>query len=267
MKRFKRLYYKLLEDNSNDETPDENPTWPDSGDVDKDFEKHSTNFPHGLGHPNINKNYRKVVFIDSIEGVPEEETEKFQKEHAKTTEEYAKKYLNFLNLDFLDNKPEGHYERHDIIADRIRNKIDFFKHWATAAMPNTQERWHKEEYEKAHHILKEHPDAFNQIEKFYQYVYLVNLDAPDNVENESNYPLFVSLYDRTRQLGGNEEGGWWYDNDQLIKSIKVQSFDQAEKVARQLYNSMQGADLDGQPYICLEKREGSREMHDKPYYE
>ena len=89
-------------------------------------------------------------------------------------------------------------------------------------------------------------------------------DDEGDPEDQSNYPLYVTLYDISRHLGGHEEGGWWYDVNTMVKSFKVTSYVQAEKAARVLYNQISHADMDGKPRINLERKQGIMDTSTKP---
>lgn len=157
------------------------------------------------------------------------------------------------------------------LIDAINRRTKTFKHWAhvTDAEMETlkSESWRVEARQKALAILKKYPDAVDQIEKFEQYEQFLNQEDPNNPEYESNYPLYVTLYDLSRHLGGSEEGGWWYDSYDMVNGFRVKSYAEAEKAAKILYNSIPRADLDGQPIICLEYKKGSRVTTERPTYE
>ena len=51
---------------------------------------------------------------------------------------------------------------------------------------------------------------------------------PDEVEDRTSFPLFtVAAYEVTREYGGPEEGGWWYDTGVLICKQVVMTEDEA----------------------------------------
>ena len=66
-----------------------------------------------------------------------------------------------------------------------------------------------------------YPNMKEDYDKVVRIDYISNPDADDdsNVEDQSNYPLFVTLYDTVRNLGGHEEGGWWYNVTTKVKSL------------------------------------------------
>ena len=111
-----------------------------------------------------------------------------------------------------------------------------------------------------------YPNMKEDYDKVVRIDYISNPDADDdsNVEDQSNYPLFVTLYDIARNLGGHEEGGWWYNVTTKVKSFKVTSYQQAEKAAKVLYNEINQGDLDGKPTIRLERQAGIMDNSKQP---
>jgi hypothetical protein len=83
-------------------------------------------------------------------------------------------------------------------------------------------------------------------------------------ENVLNYPLFVSLYDVTRVLGGFEEGGWWYVKYELINSIEIKNPNELVPTAEKLYAEINN--FDGKPVILVENEKGSQIIKDPPQY-
>lgn len=86
----------------------------------------------------------------------------------------------------------------------------------------------------------------------------------DDPQNELNYPLYVSLYDITRALGGYEEGGWWYDKYELIDSIQIRTPSELMSTVEKLYEKI-GRSFDGKPTIVVEKERGSQEKEPPQY--
>jgi hypothetical protein len=244
-----------------EEESDENPTWPDIGDVDKDFEKGETNFPHGHGHPNVNSKYDKVVQLNSIYGVDEATMQKYNNVYSQKIKAYVNQHLPWIKHYF---KEDNYAEQNEVwgVESAVRRVIDNFKHWAYETEDNITrpgaERWWYEMFKRAQAIIVANPTVMKEIENYEKFLEFVDDESPENPDNQKNYPLHVSLYDVTRALGGHEEGGWWYDNPEMIKTVKVTNLAQAEKAAKALYNEISQADLDGQPHICLEKTPGAR---------
>ena len=58
--------------------------------------------------------------------------------------------------------------------------------------------------------------------------------------DDVTYPSYVSAYDVTRELGGHEEGGWWYDNKTHRMSIRVKNRREALKAAIMLFKMFRG---------------------------
>lgn len=247
---------------------DETPTWPDIGDVDKDFETGETNFPHGSGYPNAKKDYDKVVHTDSIYGVDDADMHKYNTTYAQKVIQYVNQHLPWVKGYFNEDNYSEHTEVWGVTS-AVERVISNFRHWANEKEENVTRQgapeWWSGMYKKAQRIVQEFPNVMQELEKYYKFLEFINDESPDNVENQENYPLHVTLYDVTRALGGQEEGGWWYDNNQMVKTFKVTSFAQAEKAAKLLYNEIQKADLDGQPRIVIEKKPGG-ENKEAPNY-
>jgi hypothetical protein len=254
----------LLE--SDDE--DENPTWPDVGDVDKDFEPGKTNFPHGSGYPNSNKYYDKVVNLNSVYGVDDADMHKYNTGYAPKVIQYVNQHLPWVKGYFREDNYSDYTEVSGVMSG-VERVVSNFRYWVAEKEENVTrpgaEKWWLDMYKKAQRIVQEFPDVIQDLEKYYKFLEFINDESPENVENQKNYPLHVTLYDVTRALGGREEGGWWYDDNQMVKTFKVTSYPQAEKAAKLLYNEIQKADLDGQPRIVLEKKPGG-ENKDAPNY-
>lgn len=261
-KSFEFIKLKSLLEMKDADFAGDDPTWPDFGDVDKDFERGETNFPHGSGHPNVNKDYDKVVNINSVYGVDDADMHKYNTAYTGKVIQYVNQHLPWVKGYFKEDSYSDHTEV-DGVASAVERVISNFRHWAAEKEENVTkqgaEEWWLGMYKRAHRIVQEFPDVIQDLEKYYKFLGFINDESPKNAENQKNYPLHVTLYDVTRLLGGNEEGGWWYNNNSAIKGYKVTSHMQAEKAARVLYNEIKQADLDGQPIIHLEKKPGSME--------
>lgn len=88
----------------------------------------------------------------------------------------------------------------------------------------------------------------------------------DSDSSEISYPAFLTAYDETREYGGPEEGGWWYNAYKGLASIKVNSPDHAERVAKNFYNIHKGR-TDGKLKIYIEKNQYSQQNLPKPRWE
>jgi hypothetical protein len=93
--------------------------------------------------------------------------------------------------------------------------------------------------------------------------YVLDLEDVD-VNDPAIYPLFVSLYDISRVLGGHEEGGWWVDYQEHIASLPVAIPGELEAKARELFKLIGRADLDGKPVIYVEKEKGGADSSKRP---
>jgi hypothetical protein len=88
---------------------------------------------------------------------------------------------------------------------------------------------------------------------------------------------FVTLYGETRHYGGSEEGGWWYNNVHMIKTIPtVYTKESVEKIADYFKNNLFSEEVSGdiysvnggqQCFIQVEKIPGSCEDLVRPHYE
>lgn len=56
-------------------------------------------------------------------------------------------------------------------------------------------------------------------------------------------PVYVSLYERFRSYGGAEEGGWWYDENNLVSTKKFFDKDEAEAFAESIRGKIKSEGL------------------------
>jgi len=96
--------------------------------------------------------------------------------------------------------------------------------------------------------------------------FLDSLRDSDSDSSKISYPAFVTAYDETREYGGPEEGGWWYNAYKGLASIKVNSPDHAERLAKNFYNIHKGR-TDGKLKIYIEKNQYSQQKLPKPRWE
>ena len=61
-----------------------------------------------------------------------------------------------------------------------------------------------------------------------------------NNTTQSEYPKFVTVYAVTRQYGGPEEGGWWYNEYEPEDSIRVDGERAQATMVRQLEKTWLG---------------------------
>jgi len=253
----------LLEDSGDDQPPI-------SGDT-EGIEPGETGMPRGQGYPNSKYNIDKVISLGYIGGVTPEEVKRYDEKYARQLKNYIKTKVPWLlpyeqySYDYLSTVSD--------ITNFVYNAGNRFRYWLNTDLSLDVFRDNpdldRQRKQKIDNIVEKYPDALNQLDKLEEYLAYVEKDSPENPENQSNYPLFVSLYDKTRELGGHEEGGWWYDVNRLVESKKVNDFKQAENAAKFLYNRIRSLNLDGQPQIILEKRSGSEDstQNPKPVYE
>jgi hypothetical protein len=112
-----------------------------------------------------------------------------------------------------------------------------------------------------------HPDRknldFDRVVRL-DYIDDTDVDGQADVQDDANYPLFVTLYDHTKNYGGAEEGGWHYNHYTPIESVQVASYAEAERASMALYDKT--GNEDGRPIIVLEKVKGQKEKG-APRYE
>ena len=233
-----------------------------SGDT-EGIEPGETGMPRGFGHPDRNRNYDDTIRLNVIYGVPEDvdnayntaagkKLQQFVKQQLPWIDEYSWSIFNHPRLTFSD------------IASIIQNVYNDFRYWVEKEDYDKNAKHHVERKEKAMYFIQQYPNALENFSKVFKYEEFLYGDSPSNPENVSNYPLNVSLYDTTRELGGHEEGGWWYDVVRLVYSIPVTNLKQAEAAAKKLYNNLNKVNIDGKPTIILEKYKGSIDTTNRP---
>lgn len=88
-------------------------------------------------------------------------------------------------------------------------------------------------------------------------------------------PCFLTAYEITREYGGPEEGGWYWDNFVPVESILVESEDEAEKEFLRLWDKY-GSNAWGKLYsvlggmevrICIEDFMAENQTTERPRYE
>lgn len=264
---FKQFFESKYSNDGGNGEPSGN--YRDYSDADPDFELGRTNFPHGHAYPNSKKDYDKVVKLDVIHSNAEADNKFATKCYGATVAYIRDKAQWFVELSDAGIPPAGTHDSYQSMVHDIRRIITDVTYWLAEPLekvtaPNAP-AWWKEKWDRSQAIIKEYPNLKEDVEKLYEFLDFLYGDSPDNPENPINYPLFVTLYDKSRLFGGHEEGGWWYDYYDRLDSVKVQNFEQAEKVAKAFYNTKIGK-ADGQPLIILEKVVGSLTNEERPEY-
>lgn len=278
------------------------PIWPGS-DI-EGIKQHGTGMPHGMGYPNFsfrNKLTRKqlqdILHLTSVYDASEEDETKQSKIDQEATYNFIQKNMpwvfnfkqkkEFQDWDYTNNRPDpdmwwypfNSYFGNSVgfsnwaleFGNKIQNQLQSFIHWRDfdvkqlkgAAKHNPH--WIKR-FKEARDMIKRYPTLVQDFTKLINFISKLNDFSPSNPLNPLVYPLFVSLYDTSRRLGGHEEGGWWYDDYELIQSIQVKNYQEARKVAVQLLRIMDQADMNGKPYIILEKDQGGQGNKQPPTY-
>lgn len=244
---------------------DEGDDWVRPGsDLEPGMKIGGTNFPHGWGYPNYrpkhndDEDFEETAQLDHIVDVPYEHSDQDSKKRTGVLYKYIKDkmpefYQKFKSyIDSLFAK----YKDYSTIHDLLISFIDLAK----------TEPSHKNVPNELKNINITDQDIENVKKIHDTYHKLYNLiHHRDDPQNELNYPLYVSLYDITRVLGGYEEGGWWYDKYQLIKSIQIRTPSKLLPTAEELYGTIDRT-LDGKPRILVEKESGSQEEEEPPQW-
>ena len=257
--------------------------------------KGGTMFPHGQGYPNspyrkgrklTKKDLEKILHIDQVDAT-EKQQEKFGKECQKYTYDFIKKNMPWVFTyghkgEYEDKMHypfapyfSNDYQSHEVWLDGFYSTVDsqrgHFVHWLN--FPKEQlkgaAKYNKHwilRYKWAKQIHQQYPTFEQDLKKLMNFLGELYKSSPITASNPKNYPLYVSLYDTTKRLGGHEEGGWWYDEDDLIQSYKVNNYKDARKAAVHFLRTMGQADLNGKPLIVLEKEKGSKSGKEPPTY-
>lgn len=96
------------------------------------------------------------------------------------------------------------------------------------------------------------------------------------VNISENRMVWVTVYGRRLCYGGPEEGGWWYDHDEVVESIQLpvrvaQEVLKAKQVlveeankARRPYHSVLGGYKE---WVTIEDEKGQHATRHRPQYE
>lgn len=244
---------------------DEGDDWVRPGsDLEPGMKIGGTNFPHGWGYPNYrpkhndDEDFKEIAHIDHIADVPHQHSGQDNKNRTGALYKYIK-----------DKMPEF-YQKFKSYIDSLFAKYEDYStmhHWLISFIDLAKtEPSHKNVPNELKNINITDQDIENvkKIHDTYHKLYDL-IHHRDDPQNELNYPLYVSLYDITKVLGGYEEGGWWYDKYQLIKSIQIRTPSELLPTAEKLYGTIDRT-LDGKPRIFVEKESGSQEEKEPPQW-
>lgn len=246
-------YYNLNENDDKDDS---------RGDVEKGMKPGLTHFPHGRGFPNYTPkdndldDFKEVAHLNHIIDIPLEHSETDDEKRTKALYEYIKRRQpEFYNKfkPFIDSSFEHYGDSHGI-SDSFVTWFNFsINHPEHSNVPDALRG----------KVTAEDINIVKKISQIHVELYSL-IHHRDDADNQLNYPLYVSLYDITRRLGGEEEGGWWYDHCELIDSIVIRTPSEKLKCAEKLYGRINN--FDGKPVIFVEKRQGSQEKNEIPKY-
>lgn len=238
-------------------------------------------------HRLTKKDLEKIVHINNISGVSEEDKAKVGEQDQKTVYSYIMKRMPWLinygyqsevdrtwHAPFAEffGKETIHEHWTEYFSSTTERVLSDFTHWIRfpteqlkgAAKYNPH--WIKR-FKWARETLIKHPTFEKDLTELRNYLWDLNKRSAENPENQKNYPLYVSLYDSQEGYGGPEEGGWNYTHNTLLDSIKVNSYKEVRKATavliKRMYDLVQGAE---NPRIILEKEEGGEQTKGKPSY-
>jgi hypothetical protein len=255
-------YYKYLKET---EIPkgEEGDDWVRPGsDLEPGMSIGKTNFPYGHGYPNYRRktndieDFEEVTQLNHIIDTPHEHSDQDNKKRT------------VMLYSYIKNKLSNFYQKYKLYIDRLFVEYDNYNdihHWFIGFMDLAKKEPSHSNVPaelKNMNITDEDIETVKRINNIYHKLYSI-IHHRDDPQNELNYPLYVSLYDITRALGGYEEGGWWYDAYELKDSIEIKNPNELLPAAEKLYNNINN--IDGKPYIVVEKNKGSQEQS-RPTY-
>lgn len=103
--------------------------------------------------------------------------------------------------------------------------------------------------------------------------------AEEEAERERDYlaqfadGAWANVYEISREYGGPEEGGWWYDVGQPVRSIKADTYEIAKLMVDYLANEYPATGrsesvLGGEDYrVTIEPHEAKAYPEERPHYE
>lgn len=254
---------RFLLEASDEEFGEEGTDWVRPGSVlSPGMKSGATNMPYGHGYPNYKRkrddqeDYDEIVDINYIKDTP------YDHSHADDKNRTGKLYR------FVKTKMPEFYEKFKDYIDSLFSRYDTYEdihHWLIGMLFLAKEQPNHQNVSdklKGIEITDTDIESAHKISDVYYKLYSI-LHHREDPQNENNYPLYVSLYDITRRLGGYEEGGWYYDHYELKDSIQINSPSQLNDAAEKLYIKIKG--FDGKPKICVEKNKGSQ-IKDRPHY-
>ncbi|KEK23859.1 hypothetical protein [Bacillus gaemokensis] len=94
------------------------------------------------------------------------------------------------------------------------------------------------------------------------------VDAPEDMK------VYVSVYKVTREFGGHEEGGWWFDWYKCLETIpcKNKFSDEIKEDLLKEYNDVKHGDISfvlggADVQVFIERRPAENETRERPMYE
>ena len=99
------------------------------------------------------------------------------------------------------------------------------------------------------------------------------LPTPLIISDPENVKCWVSIYNVSREYGGSEEGGWWYDW-RTLETVIPTTFDHLDETYTRMqekYSNKGRRELssvlsDGCYMVCAEMTPGENASKERPYY-
>lgn len=239
------------------------------------------NWTHGLKK----KDLHKIVNLDTILDVSENDQDQIGKLDQKAIFGFIMKRMPWLiNWGYQSEVDKSWYApfaeyfgkntNHSYwttgfreAVDRVLNDFIYWSKFPVAQLKGAAKfnrHWIKR-FKHARETLLQYPTFQKDLTDLKEYLWELDKRSASNPKNQANYPLYVSLYDSSRSYGGSEEGGWDYDNNIFIESIRVNNFKETRRAVAVLLKKMYDV-VDDNPRIVLEKEEGSQSTTHKPHY-
>jgi hypothetical protein len=250
----------------------------------------------GRGHLRINESLHgltkdeldKIMSLHSIQGISDQDRESKQRELQKIVyvfvmrkcpwilqftyppeygDEWITPFASYFTHDAPSNAADWLYDFNRVVEDQLK----MYQHWINEDPRNLKmaakyNRCWIKRFKLARDIKRKYPTFERDLQNLYEYLQTLFRKTSTSPINPQNYPLYVSLYLISREFGGHEEGGWWYDWWTHNNSIKVNNYKEARVAAVHLLkNSNIGRDFEG-VQIILEKEPKSEETKERPHY-
>jgi hypothetical protein len=87
--------------------------------------------------------------------------------------------------------------------------------------------------EKAIDIMR---DQYSAMRETWDYWCASDDDEVMESPEKPDFPRWLNAYELSRNLGGHEEGGWYYDSGEPVFAVRIVNADEMEEALRLLYS-------------------------------